>query len=67
MRRGVNLCVPVCLHLAIEVQKMSSDSESNSSANLSRISDGHIMEENEEDVEESNTQTDVTRGCHVGF
>ena len=37
---------------------MSTDSESNSFANLSKISDEDIMEE---DVEESPTQTDVTR------
>ena len=34
---------------------MSSNSESNSCAKLSRISDEHIMEEDEEDVEESLT------------
>ena len=34
---------------------MSSDSGSNSFANLLRISDEHIMEEDEEDVEESLT------------
>ena len=36
-----------------EVKKPSSDFESNSFANLSRISDEDIMEENQEDVEES--------------
>ena len=39
---------------------MSSDSESNSFANLSRISDEDIKEEDQEDVKESLTQTDVT-------
>ena len=34
---------------------MSSDSESNSFANLSRISDEDIKEEDQEDVEESLT------------
>ena len=34
---------------------MSSDSESNSFANLSRISDKDVMEEDQEDVEESLT------------
>ena len=34
---------------------MSSDSESNSFTNLSRISDEDIMEEDQEDVEESLT------------
>ena len=42
-----------------EVKKMSSDSESNSCANLSRISDKDIEEERP-DVEESLTQTGVT-------
>ena len=37
------------------VQKISSDSESNSFANLSGISDENIMEEDQEDVEESLT------------
>ena len=37
------------------VTKISSDSESNSFANLSRISDEDIMEELQEDVEESLT------------
>ena len=41
--------------------------ESNSFANLSRISDKDIMEEDQEDVEESLTQADVTRWCHVTF
>ena len=36
-----------------EVKKVSSDSESNSFANLSRISDEDIMEEDLEDVKES--------------
>ena len=40
---------------------MSSDSESNSFTNLSRIPDEDVMEEDQEDVEESLTQTDVTR------
>ena len=43
---------------------MSSDSESNNFANLSRISDEDIMEE---DVEESPTQIDVTRWRHAMF
>ena len=34
-----------------DVKKLSSDSESNSFANLSRISDGDIKEEDREDVE----------------
>ena len=38
-----------------EVKKISSDSESNSFANLSRISDEDIKEEDQEDVEESLT------------
>ena len=37
----------------LEVKKKSSDSKSNSFANLSRISDKNIMEEDQEDVEES--------------
>ena len=41
---------------------MSSDSESNSFANFWSSSDKDIMEDDEDDVEESpNTQTDVTR------
>ena len=36
-------------------KKISSDSESNSFANLSRISDEDIKEEDQEDVEESLT------------
>ena len=36
-----------------EVKKTSSDSESNSFANLSRISDEDIEEEDQKDVEES--------------
>ena len=64
LRCDVSLCVPVCLHLVIEeVKKMSSDSESNIGfANFWSSSDEDIMEEDEDDVEESsNTQTDVTR------
>ena len=45
----------------VKVKKMSSGSESNSFANLSRISDEDIKEEDQEDMERiSNTQTDVT-------
>ena len=45
-----------------KVKKMSSDSESNSFANFWISSDEDIMEDDEDDVEESsNTQTDVTR------
>ena len=45
-----------------EVKKMPSDSESNSFANFWSSSDEDIMEDDEDDVEESsNTQTDVTR------
>ena len=53
----VSLCVQVFLHLfyTSEVKKISSDSESNSFANLSKISDEDIMEEDQEDVEESLT------------
>ena len=40
---------------------MSSDSESNSFANLSRISDEDIMEGNQEDVEESLTHKLTSR------
>ena len=40
---------------------MSSDSESNSFANLSRISDEDIMEENQQDVEESLTHKLMSR------
>ena len=40
---------------------MSSDSESNSIANLSRISDEDIMEKDEEDVEESPTHKLMSR------
>ena len=60
----------VCLHLAIgeklnlEVKKISSDSESNSFANLSGISDENIMEEDQEDVEESLTHK-LTSRVHV--
>ena len=46
---------------------MLSDSKSNSFANLSRISDEDIKEEDQEDVKESLTQTDVTLWCHVTF
>ena len=38
-----------------EVEKTSSDSDLNSFANLSRISDKDIMEEDKEDIEESLT------------
>ena len=44
-----------------EVKKISSDSESNSFANLSRISDKDIMEEDWEDVEESLTHKLTSR------
>ena len=44
-----------------EVKKISSDFKSNSFANLARISDENMMEEGQEDVDESLTQTDVTR------
>ena len=44
-----------------KVKKIASDFESNSFANLSRISDENMMEEGQEDVDESLTQTDVTR------
>ena len=61
----VSLCVQVCLHLALrrnsEVKKTSSDSESNSFANFSRISDEDIMEEEQEDVEESLTHKLTSR------
>ena len=48
-----------------EVKKISSDSESSSFANMSKISHEDIMEEDQEDVEESLThkltsQVDVT-------
>ena len=47
----VNLCVQICLHLAImRRNSMSCDSESNNFANLSRISDKDFMEEDEEDM-----------------
>ena len=36
-----------------EVKKLSSDFESNSFANLSKISDKDVMEEDQKDVEES--------------
>ena len=44
-----------------EVKKMSSDSESNSFANLLRISLEDIMEEDQEDVEESPTHKLTSR------
>ena len=44
-----------------EVKKISSDSDSNSFANLSRISDKDIMEDNQEDVEESPTHKLTSR------
>ena len=44
-----------------EVKKMSSDSESNSFANLSRISDKDIMEEDLEDVKKSLTHKLTSR------
>ena len=44
-----------------EVKKISSDSESNSFANLSGISDENIMEEDQEDVEESLTHKLTSR------
>ena len=45
-----------------EIKKISSDSASNSFANFWSTSDEDIMEDDEDDVEESfNTQTDVTR------
>ena len=44
-----------------EVKKISSDSESNSFANLSRISDNNILEEDQEDVEESLTHKLTSR------
>ena len=43
------------LRINSEVKKISSDFETNSFANLSRISDEDIMEEDQEDVEESLT------------
>ena len=43
---------------------MSSDSESNSFANLSRSADENIMEEDEEDVEEFLTHK-LTSGVNV--
>ena len=54
-----SVCVQVFYTLPLrrnsEVEKISSDSESNSFANLSGISDENIMEEDQEDVEESLT------------
>ena len=44
-----------------EVNKISSDSESNSFTKLSRISDEDIMEEDREDVEESLTHKLMSR------
>ena len=44
-----------------EDKKMSSDSESNSFANLSRISDEDIMEEDQEDVKKSLTHKLTSR------
>ena len=44
-----------------EVNKISSDSESNSFVNLSKISDKDIMEEDREDVEESLTHKLTSR------
>ena len=65
LRCDVSLCVQVCLHLALrrnsEVKKMSSDSESNSFSNLSRITDEDIKEKDEEDVEESPTHKLMSR------
>ena len=61
----VSLCAPVFYTLLLkrnsEVKKMSSDSELNSFTNFWSSSDEDIMEDDEDDVEESfNTQTDVT-------
>ena len=44
-----------------EVKKMPNESESNSFADLSRISNEDIMEENEKDVEESLTHKLTSR------
>ena len=44
-----------------EVKNMSSDSEPNSFADLSRITDENIMEEDQEDVEESLTHKLTSR------
>ena len=44
-----------------KVKKISSDSESNSFANSSRISDQNILEEDQEDVEESLTRKLTSR------
>ena len=44
-----------------EDKKISSDSESNSFANLSRISDKDIMEEDQKDVEEFLTHKLMSR------
>ena len=46
---------------------MSTDSESNSFANLSRISDEHIMEEDEEDVEEIDVRWRFDRAIRMPF
>ena len=43
------------------VKKMSSNSESNSFANLSRISDEAVKEEDQEDLEESLTHKLTSR------
>ena len=50
-----------------EVKKISSDPESNSFANSSRISDQDIMEEGQEDVEESLTHKLTSRVNIVTF
>ena len=58
----VSLCVyTLPLRRNSEVKKMSSDSELNSFANLSRISDEDIEEEDQEDVEESLTHKLTSR------
>ena len=44
-----------------EVKKIPSDSESNSFANLSKISDKDVMEEDQKDVEESLTHKLTSR------
>ena len=50
------------------IKKMSSDSEPNSFAKSWSSSEEDIIEDDESDVKEvSNTQTDVTRWCHVTF
>ena len=64
----VILCVQVFYALPLrrnsEVKKISSDSESNSFANLSGISDENMMEEDLEDVKESLTHK-LTSRVHV--